>query len=55
MAAAGLPILSLSIGEPDVPPPPELLNRAQSAMMAGRYTYSNGRGEPALLAALAAR
>lgn len=55
MAAAGLPILPLSIGEPDVPPPPELLNRAQSAMMAGRYTYSNGRGEPALLAALAAR
>jgi arginine:pyruvate transaminase len=55
MAAAGVPILSLSIGEPDLPPPPELLDRAQAAMMAGRYTYSNGRGEPALLAALAAR
>ena len=39
---------------PDLPPPPELLDRAQAAMMAGRYTYSNGRGEPALLAALAA-
>ena len=55
MAAAGMPILSLSIGEPDMPPPPELLDRARAAMTAGRYTYSNGRGEPALLEALAAR
>jgi arginine:pyruvate transaminase len=55
MAAAGLPILSLSIGEPDMPPPGDLLDRAQQSMLAGRYTYSNGRGEPALLDALAAR
>jgi len=55
MAAAGVPILSLSIGEPDAPPPPELLTRAREAMEAGRWAYSNGRGEPGLLAALAAR
>jgi arginine:pyruvate transaminase len=50
MAAAGVPVLSLSIGEPDVPPPDELLARARAAMEAGRW-----RGEPGLLAALAAR
>ena len=55
MTAAGIKVLSLSIGEPDVPPPPELLARAQEAMMRGRPGYSNGRGEPGLLAALAAR
>lgn len=55
MAAAGQEVISLTIGEPDVPPPPELLARAQSAIEAGRYAYSNGRGEPCLLAALSAR
>ncbi len=55
MAAAGVQILSLSIGEPDTPPPPELLEKACQAMAGGRYAYSNGRGEPGLLAALAAR
>ncbi|MEO8243043.1 MAG: pyridoxal phosphate-dependent aminotransferase [bacterium] len=55
MAAAGVEILSLSIGEPDVPPPAELLTKARQAMEAGRYAYSNGRGEPGLLAALADR
>ncbi len=55
MAAAGQEILSLTIGEPDVPPPPELLARAREAMENGRVGYSNGRGEPGLLAALSAR
>ncbi|MEI6097490.1 MAG: pyridoxal phosphate-dependent aminotransferase [Alphaproteobacteria bacterium] len=55
MAAAGIPVLSLTIGEPDLPPPPELLARACEAMLAGRTTYSNGRGEPGLLTALADR
>ena len=55
MTATGLPVLALTIGEPDVPPPADLLARAQEAMLAGRHGYSNGRGEPALLAALAAR
>ena len=55
MAAAGQEVLSLTIGEPDVPPPPELLARAMASMAAGRVGYSNGRGEPGLLSALAAR
>ncbi len=55
MAAAGTPILALSIGEPDMPPPRELLDRAMASMEAGRHAYSNGRGEPGLLSALAAR
>ncbi len=55
MAAAGQEILSLTIGEPDVPPPPELLARARDSMENGRYGYSNGRGEPGLLAALSTR
>ncbi len=55
MTAAGQEVLSLTIGEPDVPPPHDLLAKAQSAMEAGRYAYSNGRGEPGLLTALSAR
>ena len=55
MMAAGTEVLALTIGEPDQPPPPELLDRARAAMTAGRTGYSNGRGEPGLLAALAAR
>lgn len=55
MAAEGEQILSLTIGEPDVPPPPELLARARESMENGRVGYSNGRGEPGLLAALSAR
>ncbi len=55
LTAAGVKLVSLSIGEPDVPPPAELLAKAQEAIKAGRYGYSNGRGEPALLAALAAK
>ena len=55
LTAAGVRLVSLTIGDPDVPPPPELLARAHEAMLAGRHGYSNGRGEPGLLAALAAR
>ncbi|MBI1171736.1 aminotransferase class I/II-fold pyridoxal phosphate-dependent enzyme [bacterium] len=55
MTSAGQEVLSLTIGEPDVPTPPNLIEKAQTAMAAGRYAYSNGRGEPGLLAALAAR
>lgn len=55
MAATGQEVLSLTIGEPDVPPPPELLDRMRQALEAGRFAYSNGRGEPGLLAALSTR
>jgi arginine:pyruvate transaminase len=53
--AAGEPILTLAIGEPDMAPPHALIEAAKAAMDAGRIGYSNGRGEAGLLAALAAK
>jgi arginine:pyruvate transaminase len=55
MKAAGEEVIELTIGEPDVPTPDALLDAAAGAMRAGRTGYSNGRGEPAIVAALAAR
>lgn len=55
MKAAGEDIIELTIGEPDVPTPTELLETASRSMNAGRTGYSNGRGEPGLVAALAQR
>jgi len=55
LKAAGVGIIELTIGEPDVPTPDQFLKAAADAMVAGRTGYSNGRGEPAVLAALAAR
>ncbi|EEW25598.1 pyridoxal phosphate-dependent aminotransferase [Rhodobacter ferrooxidans] len=55
LKAEGRPIIELTIGEPDVPTPPELMRTATAAKLAGRTGYSNGRGEPALLRALADR
>jgi len=55
MQAAGTPLISLTIGEPDVPTPPGLIQTAVTAMQAGRTGYSNGRGEAGLVRALAAR
>ncbi|MBE2275821.1 MAG: aminotransferase class I/II-fold pyridoxal phosphate-dependent enzyme [Rhodobacteraceae bacterium] len=55
MKDAGREVIELTIGEPDAPTPPALIEAATAAMRAGRTGYSNGRGEPALLAALAQR
>ncbi len=55
MAAAGEPVIELTIGEPDVPTPAPFVDAAAAAMRSGRTGYSNGRGEPGLVAALAAR
>lgn len=55
LKAAGEDILEFTIGEPDVPTPEVFIEAAQRAMAAGRTGYSNGRGEPGVLAALAAR
>ena len=55
MKAAGEDVIELTIGEPDVSTPPDLMAMAAAAMTAGRTGYSNGRGEPGLLRALAAR
>lgn len=48
----GEPIIELTIGEPDMPPHESLLAEATRAMHAGRYRYSNGRGEPSVVEAL---
>jgi arginine:pyruvate transaminase len=55
LKAAGRQVLELTIGEPDTPPHETLLDRAAEGMRSGRTGYSNGRGEPALLQALAER
>lgn len=52
LAEKGLDIIELTIGEPDLPPDPALLAEASRAMYAGRTRYSNGRGEPGVVAAL---
>ena len=55
MKRAGLEIIELTIGEPDIPTPTDMIDVAERAMRAGRTGYSSGRGEPALLAALSAK
>ncbi len=50
---AGRDIIMLSIGEPDFSPPAAVLDAADKAMRAGRTRYSNGRGEPEVLQAIA--
>jgi len=55
LAAEGRPIIELTIGEPDLPPPSSLIEDAATALRAGRTGYSNGRGEAGLLAALSDR
>jgi len=55
MKRKGAEIIELTIGEPDMPADPSLIAEAERAMKAGRYRYSNGRGEPAVLEALAAK
>lgn len=55
LAAAGHPIIELTIGEPDEPMAPALVPAMAQALEAGRVGYSNGRGEAVLLDALAAR
>ena len=52
MIHAGVPVIELTIGEPDVAPDRRLLDECARAMYAGRTRYSNGRGEPAVVAAL---
>ena len=51
-AALGEPLIFLSIGEPDAPPPAAIMDVAEKQMRAGRTRYSSSRGEPAVLNAL---
>ena len=55
MAEDGHDIIEMTIGEPDVPTPPELVSVASKAMVHGRTKYSNGNGEPEVLRALSNR
>ena len=49
----GEPIIMLSIGEPDLPPPASVLDAAATSMRSGRTRYAHGQGEPETLAAIA--
>lgn len=51
----GQPVILLTIGEPDIAVSDELMSVLEQSMRAGRTGYSNGRGEPSLLAALSAK
>lgn len=53
LLAKGADIIEMTIGEPDVPTPDILMDTAVAAMRNGRTTYSEGRGEANLRAALA--
>jgi arginine:pyruvate transaminase len=55
MKRAGDEIIELTIGEPDIPTPTDMIDVAERAMRAGRTGYSNGRGEPGVLTALSAK
>jgi len=50
--AAGEEIIELTIGEPDIPVDPALIEVTYESMKRGRTHYSNGRGEDGLLGAL---
>lgn len=53
MLKEGADVIEMTIGEPDVPVPQQMLDAAATAMMAGRTGYSDGRGEMGLRQALA--
>lgn len=55
MKRTGADIIELTIGEPDLPPDPQLFEVCHRSMVSGRTGYSSGRGEPELLEAIAAR
>ena len=55
MVQDGHDIIEMTIGEPDVPTPPELIAVACESMAQGRTKYSNGRGEVGALDALSKR
>mgnify|MGYP006195182153 FL=1 len=52
-ANLGEPIIMLSIGEPDLPPPASVLDAAATSMRSGRTRYAHGQGESQTLAAIA--
>ena len=55
LVAEGRDIIEMTIGEPDVPTPVELVDATVHALRQGRTAYSNGPGEAGLRNALADR
>ena len=53
-AAAGQPLIFLSIGEPDMPPPAAVIDQAVTSLRNGRTRYASGQGEPRAREAIAA-
>lgn len=51
-SATGAQIIELTIGEPDIPVDPALIDACEASMRRGRTHYSNGRGEDGLIGAL---
>lgn len=52
---AGDDIVMLSIGEPHIPTPAAIVDKAAESLRSGRTKYAIGRGEPDLMATLAKR
>ncbi|MFN8829707.1 MAG: pyridoxal phosphate-dependent aminotransferase [Labrys sp. (in: a-proteobacteria)] len=52
-AAAGSPIIELTIGEPDTPPPPPVIEAAITSLRAGNTRYTGGRGLRSVVDAIA--
>lgn len=55
LAADGEDVVFLSLGEPQIPTPQPIVDAAVDSLRAGRTKYAIGRGEPALIDAVAAR
>ena len=53
-ARTGEQLVFLSIGEPDLPPPPSVIEAAVAGLQRGRTRYAPSRGEPGAVAAVAA-
>lgn len=53
LRAEGRDVILLTVGEPDLPTPPAMIQTLTTALNAGRTGYSTGRGEAPLLEALA--
>lgn len=51
---AGRSVIRLGVGEPDFPPPPEVIEACQRALAAGETGYTDSRGLPELREAIAA-
>ena len=54
LAASGVDVIDLSVGEPDFPTPDHICRAAEAAIRAGRTKYTPAAGIPELRKAVAA-